>query len=330
MPIPVLRAVPPVTPPAGPTPPVPVQWGRTYVSITGKNGEGEEIPLTNFSNSRWPGIFMMPGATGLDAPPYDLHSDESPNLDGAIFRDARATSREIMLPLYLHGIDRPTIKALKKQLVSSLNPKKGYCVLKFVEGDAVPRYLKCYYKSGMEGSEAQDQSGFTWKKFGVQLIAHDPWFYSEDVQVASWEFGSGQPFLSTTEAFFPLRINAGLVTGSEVQVSNPGDVEAWPRWELTGPIKGFTFTSPDGESFGVTPPTDGTDVIAGNRTLIVDTRPGFKTLKDDQGTNYWPLLDPSPQLWAIPEGDSTCTVDIVPGSSSARVRLVFQPRYEGY
>lgn len=330
MPIPVLRVAPPVPTPTGPIPPVPVHWGRTYVSITGKDGEGEEIPLTDFSNSRWPGIFMMPGATGLDAPPFELHADDSPNLDGGMFRDARAVAREIMLPIYLHGIDRRTVRDLKSRLVSALNPKKGYCVLKFVEGDAIPRYLRCYYKSGMEGSEAQDQAGFTWKKFGIQLTAYEPYFYSDDVQVAQWAFGGGEPFLSTTQAFFPLRLNAGIISGSEVLVSNPGDVEAWPRWELTGPIKGFTFASPSGHSFGVTAPGDGSDVVAGGRTLTVDTRPGFKSLKDDQGTNYWPLLDASPQLWSIPEGDSTCTVDIVPGSTSAKVRLVFQPRYEGY
>lgn len=340
MPIPVLVRAPGEEVPSGPQPPQKVHWGRTYVSITGKNGEGEEIALTNFSGSKWPGIFMMPGATGLDAPPYELHADDSPNLDGGIFRDARAVAREIMIPVYLHGIDRRTVKALKKQLVSSLNPKKGFCVLKFIEGDNVPRYLKCYYKGGMEGSEVEDQSGFTWKKYGIQLTAYDPWFYGDDVQVAQWLFGGGEPFLSEGpdgEAgtgddlpFFPLRLNAGLVSGSQVQLDNPGDIEAWPVWELTGPIKSFRFTSPSGESFGISADAGGADIVPGETTLTIDTRPGFKSLKDNTGKNYWPELDDNPQLWQIPEGLSTCTVDIVSGSPSAKVRLTFQPKYEGY
>lgn len=340
MPIPVLGRAPEVPTPSGPQPPQKVHWGRTYVSITGRNGEGEEIPLTGFSDPRWPGIVLMPGATGLDAPPFELHADDSPNLDGGIFRDARAVAREIMIPVHLHGIDRRTVKQIKSRLVSALNPKKGYCVLKFVEGDAVPRYIQCYYKSGMEGSESEDQSGFTWKKFGIQLTAYDPYFYGDDVQVAQWLFGGGETFLSEgddgdlgtpdDQPFFPLKLNAGLVSGSEVEVSNPGDVEAWPRWELTGPIKSFKFTSPTGESFGIAAPGDGSDVIPGGTTLVVDTRPGYKSLKDNTGKNYWPDLDSNPQLWKIPEGDSTCTVDIVSGSPSATVRLTFQPRYEGY
>jgi hypothetical protein len=329
MPIPVRRKVLPA-PSIGPLPPDPVSWGKTYVSITGKNGEGEEIPLTGFTSSRWPGIVMMPGATGLDSPPFELHADDSPNLDGGIFRDARAVAREVMIPVFLHGIDRKTVKALKSRLISSLNPKKGYCVLKFLEGDGIPRYLYCYYKSGMEGSESVDEAGFTWKKFGIQLTAYDPYFYSDDTQAASWTFGEGEALLSTTEAFFPLRINSGVVSSSEVSVFNPGDVEAWPQWELTGPIRNFSCTSPNGKKFSIPIRGDGSDAVPAGRTLTVDTRPGYKSLKDDLGANYWPLLAPNPELWPIPDGDSVCTVDIVPGASNAQVRLTFRPRYEGY
>lgn len=329
MPIPVLRrTTPPV--PGGPTPPQRVYWGRTHVSVTGKNGEGEEIPLTDFTNSLWPGIVMMPGATGLDAPPFELHADDSPNLDGGIFRDARAVAREVMIPVHLHGIDRQTIKRLKSRLASSLNPKKGFCVLKFVEGDGVPRYLRCYYKSGMEGGEGQDEAGFTWQKYGLQFTAYEPYFYSDDVQVASWEFGAVEAFLDTSKALFPLRLNAGRLADDQVEIENPGDAESWPRWELEGPIKAFEFVGPGGQSFGINAPVDSSDVIALGRTLTVDTRPGFKTVRDDQGTNYWPLLKANPELWSIPDGTSQCTVSITPGAPSARVRLTFQPRYEGY
>ncbi|MEU0952790.1 phage tail family protein [Streptomyces niveus] len=329
MPIPVLIGRGGVTDP-GPTPPQPVYWGRTYVSITGKNGEGPEIPLTDFTNSLWPGIVMMPGATGLDAPPFELHADDSPNLDGGIFRDARAVAREIMIPVFLYGIDRPTIKKMKSNLINSLNPKKGFCVLKFIEGDNVPRYLRCYYKGGMEGSEGEDQAGFRWIKYGLQFTAYEPYFYSDDVQVAQWTFGSVEPFFSSSLALYPFRLNSGHLEGDTVEIHNPGDAESWPQWQLEGPIKAFEFIGPEGQSFGVEGPVDGSDVIEAGRTLIVDTRPGFKTVRDNTGVNYWPRLSPQPVLWPIPDGDSTATVSITPGAPSARVVLTFQPRYEGY
>ncbi|MGW0930704.1 phage tail domain-containing protein [Streptomyces sp. NPDC002644] len=273
---------------------------------------------------------MLPGAVGLDAPPYEIHSDDSPNLDGGIFRDARAVARQIMIPLHLHGIDRKTMKDMKRRLIQALNPKRGYCVLKFIEENNDPRYLYCYYTGGMEGDEGTEQSGFTWKRYGLQLTAFDPWYYSDPIQVSRWTFGGGSPFLSSTKSFFPLQLTSGLVTGSTVEVENVGDIEAWPIWELKGPMKAFRFTGPDGSSFGINSRGDGADILAGNRTLTIDTRPGHKSLKDNAGRNYWTDLAPNPVLWPIPEGTSTLSVDIIPGASNAEVQVTYRPRFEGY
>jgi hypothetical protein len=182
----------------------------------------------------------------------------------------------------------------------------------------------------MEGNEAQDQAGFTWARYGLQLTAFDPWWYSDPIQVHRWTFGGGEPFLSSTRSFFPLQISAGMVSNSKVTVDNPGDIEAWPIWELKGPMKAFRFTGPEGHSFGIDARGDGADVLAGSRTLTIDTRPGLKSLVDDQGRNYWPDLATNPVMWSIPDGESTFTVDITPGASTAEVSVTYRPRHEGY
>lgn len=327
MPIPATRdqvAGPQPTP--APIPPTPMRWGHTYVSITGAGGEGEEIPLTTFQDTRWPAVFLQPGATGLDAPPYELHADESPNLDGSSFRSTRAAAREIMLPLFLYGIDRRTVRDLKRQLVSALSPKRGHCVLKVMESDSQPRYLYCYYKGGMEGNEAEDQAGFMWVKYGIQLTAFDPWYYSDDLQVAEWRFGvEDAPFNPPETPFLPLKLTRGGLADDSIPVVNPGEVEAWPRWDLAGPIESFTFTGPDGASFGI---GSGSAVPAG-RTLTIDTRPGYKTLRDDLGRNYWADLDANPRLWPVAPGRTRVTVAVT-ASAAASLRLTIRPRYETY
>ncbi|MFF9481390.1 phage tail domain-containing protein [Streptomyces sp. NPDC014733] len=307
-----------------------MDWGLTYVSITGSNGQGEEIPLTGFTNREWPAIFMQAGATGLDAPPVEIYTDESPNLDGSMYRSSRTAAREVMLPLYLYGIDRRTLRDLKHRLISAVSPQNGPCILKFVEADGQPRYLSCYYKGGLEGNEGGDNSGFRWIKYGLQLDALDPYFYSRNIQVAEWSFSEGQAFLAHGKALYPLRISKGSLSNSKIPVVNPGDVRAWPVWEIKGPVKAFRFTSPAGESFGISARPDGSDAVADGRVLTVDTRPGFKTLKDDQGINYWPLLDANPSLWSIPSGKSTAGVELVAGAGSASLRLSLRPRYETY
>nr|WP_308313415.1 phage tail domain-containing protein [Streptomyces sp. G1] len=310
-----------------PSPPIPKKWGHTYVSITGSNGEGEEIPLTGFEGRYWPSIFMQAGATGLDLPPMEVRSDTSPNLDGSMYRSTRAAAREIMIPLYLYGIDRYTVRRLKQKLIQALNPLNGPCVLKIQESGLPPRFLTCWYKGGLEGAESEENAGFRWVRYGVQLTAMDPWFYGEDFHVADWTFGAGAPFLKPSGSLFPITVSQGLVSQPDFPVTNPGDTAAWPVWEIEGPVRQFRL-SHGKRAFGI----DGKDkeIIPGGTKLTVDTRPGYKTLLDNKGNNYWPLLDKAPALWPLPAGRSEIGVELVTGSSNARLALTIRPRYETY
>ncbi|MFH8346790.1 phage tail family protein [Streptomyces sp. NPDC018045] len=270
---------------------------------------------------------IQSGAQGLDMPPVELHADASPNLHGSLYRSARYAQREVMIPVYLHGVDRRTLKRLKRRLVSALDPLAGYCVLKFVEADSQPRYLHCYYKGGLEGDEGEDTAGFRWAMFGIQFTAFDPFFYSDQLQVAEWKFGKGKGFLSTQGAFLPLGLEKGLVSTPDLAVHNPGDTEAWPVWELQGPVRGFRFSFGD-KTFEI--PAATTDVVAAGRTLTIDTRPGYKILRDDQGRNYWEDLSPNPVLWSVPSGTSKISVEMAPASGASSLRLSFRPRYKCY
>ncbi|WP_424214780.1 phage tail domain-containing protein [Streptomyces sp. BI20] len=312
-------------------PPSPDVWGHTKVTIAGSNGLGEVIPLTDFAGRKWPAMFLQDGATGLDMPPMENHSDVSPNLDGGSFRSTRAAQREILLPLYLYGIDRRSILDLKRRLAKTLNPKNGWCRLVFTEGDGTSRYLTGYYKGGMEGNEGTDSAGFTWCRYGIQLTCFDPWFYGTADTFAEWKTGAGKAFLKGAgKPFIPLDVNSGIISSIGVTVVNPGDVEAWPIWKLAGPVSSFTITSQDGRSFGINPADKTTPVVAAGKTLTIDTRPGFKTVTDSDGKNLWPQLDDSPALFDLPSGPSKLDVVIDAGADQADLQLTFSPRYESY
>ncbi|MCX5201483.1 phage tail family protein [Streptomyces sp. NBC_00237] len=265
-------------------------------------------------------------------PPHTLFSDDSPALDGSVFRSSRTSSREIMIPLYLYGVDRQTLNTLKRKLFKALNPRRGYCVLKFTEGDGHSRHIAAYYKDGMDGAEGTDLAGFSWCKYALLFTAMDPWFYPASSESHRWDFGTGAPFLSASRKFFPLEISRGVMggPGSEYHVSNPGDIEAWPVWELTGPIKSFSLTSPSGGVLRASPPASGVDLVPLGRVLTIDTRPGRKTVRDDQGKNYFSVLDTSPVFWPVEEGDSVCSISVVAGTGKASVKLSFEPRYASF
>ncbi|MFD7257176.1 phage tail domain-containing protein [Streptomyces sp. NPDC059874] len=302
------------------------------MTLFGQNGQGEPIPLTELDGPRWPGVILQPGATGLDMPPYSLFSDDSPNLDGSIYRGARAQAREIMLPVYLHGIDRQTINGLKRMLFQALNPRRGFCRIQFTESKSRIRYIDAYYKGGMEGSESVDGAGFRWAKYGLTFTAMDPWFYPERSQSTKWSFGAEDTFLHTSRSFIPVKVASGVmgVPDEEYLISNPGDVEAWPIWRLTGPIKSFSLQGPNGDLIKASPPEDGFDLVPAGRTLTIDTRPGKKTVKDNTGVNYWSKLDLAPQFWPVDPGDTIAAISVVAGTAAAAVTLSFQPRYASF
>ncbi|MFJ2187830.1 phage tail domain-containing protein [Kitasatospora sp. NPDC087861] len=301
------------------------------MTITGAGGQGEEISLTSFASQEWPAILIQAGATGLDMPPVELYADDSPNLDGSIYRGSRVAARQIMIPVYLHGVDRRSLRDLKRRLIRAINPKNGPCLIKVTEADSQTRTLMAHYKDGMQGDEGVDNAGFRWSKYGLQFTAYDPWWYGPDLQVAEWSFGGGTAFLKTGKGFMPLSLNKGVLSNSAIPVVNPGDVEAWPVWQLKGPVRGFRLTGADGGSFGISAGSVGApDAVPAGRTLTIDTRPGYKTLRDDQGTNYWSGLDGSPALWPVPAGESAVSVDLAAGGPTASLRLSFRPRYESY
>jgi len=41
------------------------------------------------------------------------------------------------------------------------------------------RYIECYYSDGWQGDEAEDASGLTWRRIGLELLCHDPHFREE-------------------------------------------------------------------------------------------------------------------------------------------------------
>ncbi|MFJ7901889.1 phage tail family protein [Streptomyces sp. NPDC096198] len=312
-------------------PPAPDLWGHTRVTITGSNGRGQEISLTDFSGRDWPAIFLQDGASGLDMPPMEVFSDDSPNLDGGWFRSTKAGERPIMLPLYLYGVDRRTILKLKRQLSRTLNPKNGSCLLRFTEGDGTSRHITAYYKGGMEGNEGSDSAGFTWCRYGIQLVAFDPWFYGDRDVLAEWKTGVGKVFLKGAgRPFLPLEVSKGTISSQGVPVFNPGDVEAWPVWEIEGPVRSFTISNEAGQGFGISPDNPSADLLSSGQTLTIDTRPGYKTISRNDGENFWPKLDANPSMFHIPAGESKVNVQMNPGASSAVLRLKLSPRYETY
>lgn len=328
----------------------PEQWPLTAVYLEAPSGK--RMLLTDRPAKAKPCVFIQSGPTGFDMPAQDFKFDESPNLDGGMFRSSRMTTREIGIPLYIYGADRRSVIELKKELFSLVNPKNGACKLVVSEAEGTHRYLEVHYVSGAEGNEGTDTAGFTWIKYVLVLRAMDPYWYTVDEAIARWSLSPYRPtFLSTDlpgdEAFLPLQIADGSlekIDSNTVRVDS--DVETWPVWEIRGPMIGIdpvlsalTFRNETtGKEFKWKPSFKLDNQF---HRIEIDTRPGYKTIEgvrydpntgeEIERTNYWKYLGPSPQLWPLIPGDNEIAILGASGLDVyTRIDMRYKRRYFSY
>ncbi|AYV29635.1 phage distal tail protein [Streptomyces virginiae] len=309
----------------------PVRWPRTFVTWTGSNGD--VIPLTGDITGRESpaGIAITKGPAGMGMPTFDLKADQLPNMAGGLFRSARATTRDITIPLIVRGIDRTSTVRMNGRLLRALDPYAGPGWITVTEGDGVARHLECYYVSGAEGSEAQENAAFTWFRHALVLRAMDPYWYSNAERQHDWSAGNGPllPFLSggSYPGFFPMRItSAGLGSDGLVDAVNDSAVEAWPVWTIYGPLSGLSLANTTtGKTFRLREEA----ILPGGKALTIDTRPGIKSAEID-GVNAWPKVQVESQLWPLRPGKNRIRVTAAAVSATTLIRMHYVPRYLSY
>lgn len=303
-------------------------------------GEGDLFPvpestisLTDYNEPASGGrIIVMKGIQGFDAPTVDVFYDELTGLDGGLFRDTRATTREIFIPIVLWAKDRPSFLTLKRDLLARLSPIRGPGRIRVTEGDNTSRYIDCFYTSGAEGAYTEDEGGFFWQKYGLIFRAMDPFWYDDVPVQINWTseaadlksfFGDG------TEPFLGLRLNPSRSINGSTSITSVGDYEAWPTWTITGPVDGVSMEV-SGASVGSFALNTS---LASGEVLYVDTRPSRRRiLKLDNppiiaGQNYWRALNPGDSFWSLRSGESQITINagsVGPGTS---ISMNYRPRY---
>jgi len=230
---------------------------------------------------------------------------------GSVHQFTQVDPRMIDFSLLITGENRDEIRQKMRELTTKLSNRPLTLIVVYPEGEE--RQINCRL-ADILGRERMGEQGPGWKKVVLSFRAFDPFWYGERIVVD----GAGPE----NAGYFP----------TEVMVKNPGDAEAWPIFKLYGPITNpqVQLVDPNNDlniyaEFKLT----GFTIPAG-RYVVVDTRPGRKTIIFDDGQNLYQFLDPSiNQLFSIPPGEYV--VDLDGGSTDANTKIVveFQPPYWG-
>jgi hypothetical protein len=265
------------------------------------------------------GVQFLVGRQGAYWPPTTFAEDAIPFQPGARLRQVNVHGRDVFFPLIVTGDTVEQFHERLRAVLRWVEPRRGEVRFVSTAPDGVVREIVGRVRDVMISEDAE-MRGDRWQKLGLVLRVFDVyWQGTANVEVEYSTVGPAQSFLDAP--FLPLRLTSSSVFG-DVTVDNIGDVETWPIWTLTGPGSAPVFTNNDsGRSFALDVTLGGVDQV------IIDTRPGYKTVKDEAGASLYSAL--SGELWPLLGGEQSVTLEINGTSIATTVLLSYRPRYLG-
>lgn len=290
-----------------------------YASITYVDPTGRRWPMTDTSENIYA---LADGMSGLGITPYTLVSDQHPR-GGARLRHSRAEARTIVWPVLVKGTTHQdfTERWRSLGLAFSRTLREGPGRLEVARPDGSMRWINVYYSAGWDG-QGRHATGINWDSAVVTLWCEDPYWRAADPLAVHRETGVQGDYLVP----YPT-VSSSQVLGTTT-VTNPGDVEVWPTWVISGPASAITMTREDtGQSFTLTmADTVHGPLLAGESVTVSTDPPSVRSGAEENlvGGLNWPTAD----LWALPPGETPIVFQLDGSGPTSAVDLTYYPRYE--
>lgn len=256
---------------------------------------------------------------GAFAPPVAVLDEDVPGQPGARFREARHLVREFPLPLYWYANTASELHATLRAAAYAMDPTRGEGTLRATSPVGDQRQIGCRVTAGMDLTQALgEQAGPLRQRAVVTFRCQDPYWTAVSDVVSVYEMGTLPLFFP----FFPLRLSASEIAVNTT-VTNNGEVDSWPVWTITGPGSAVTLTNlTTGKSLAIP------DVTLGNgESIVIDTRPGAKTVTLGDGTNLWSLIPWGSALWPLLPGPNAVRLEMTGTTADSELQLAYRPRY---
>lgn len=299
------------------TAPVGASPGTMYATFTPP--VGDEIVLTDTmsvaqENER--GYFTTRDITGWGARPYEIVVDPMPRGGDAV-RYIRAQSARITWPLHIWGETHDAFleryREIKRGIMSTVH-RRLPGTLTVWRPDGTSRAIDVYYEDGFKGEAGEN---WVYANPVITLFAPDGYWRDTVETVVSRAYSPGTSFLNP----FPT-ISSSQVFGLTT-IDNPGEVEAWPEWTITGPAESLSATNhATGQSFILT-----YSLAAGETITITTLRPAVRGPLSEN--LVYALNWPTAELWPLVSGDNSVEFVVGGSASGTKIELSFVARYEG-
>jgi hypothetical protein len=240
-------------------------------------------------------FLMRTGATGRLMPPVKLTTLPVPGGVGSRLLGAQHLERPVVIPVAFPGTitDRDELRRWARVL----DPVPGEGTLTVVDGAHPGRFLRCSYEAGLD-ELAEELPNVN---LGA-LVFRAVWPYWLEGSEQSITVSQGTT-LTKWFPFLPLILGASSAFANFV-VTVTGDVPSWPVFSIAGPGNDFIARNlTTGKSWHVT------GTLAAGDTLLVDTRPSYKTVTVN-GVNAYARMTADSSLWPLVPGQNRIEIAI--------------------
>ncbi|MEV2239531.1 hypothetical protein [Micromonospora sp. NPDC049891] len=227
----------------------------------------------------------------------------------------RAQARTLVWPVRLRGRTHMEFLTRWRAVAAAfaLTRRRGPGLFRLRRPDGSERECLAYYQSGWDGEPGQ---GWTYDTPTLTLLCPDGFWRDSQPIVLTRSTGTIGDFLDP----FP-NISSGDVIGA-TQMTNPGQVEAWPTWRLDGPATQLVATNNTlGKTFTVN------RTLTAGQWITISTRPGRVATSGGTAING-ALVRPGSTLWRLEPGVNDITFTVSGSGPETKISMSFYPRYE--
>ncbi|WP_336715327.1 hypothetical protein [Arthrobacter sp. USHLN218] len=258
------------------------------------------------------GVFLMAeGLEGIDMPDMVQHTHESAVVHGSSWEGYQVTGRKVFWPIYLYhdesseawiNRDRAFWRTLRPGTVGTWTVE--------LPGSREQRTLRLRFV-GVTPGNSNDPAFRGWQTYGIEFMVEQPFWEGPPI-IRSWNNGEQIPL----DVWPPITVSPYQTIGNAT-VANPGDVESFVKWTVTGPTTSVQVGVGDGIAIANFQVPDGSK-------LVINTDPrNFEATLD--GVDVFPQIQRFDTNMALPPGDPIRLSLAMGGTGS--VQAEFTPLY---
>lgn len=250
------------------------------------------------------------GRQGMFDMPVAQLDQRTPLQPGTTVRFTDFLPRQIVLPLLVSGNgNETTLRTQIRAMTSVWFPPSTPGILRATDTAGLSRDLNCYYTGGLEGDESLGNRRPGSITIPLQLEAADPFWY--DTSLTSTTYTG--PF--TTAQTPTITYTGDFATYPIITIHGPGVSPVISDTYPSGLVPFYSLNNNGGITLGVS------DV------LVIDARPGHKTVILNSVTNEAQILNLNNTFFALVPGANLLSIQIASSTGATTVQFQYKQAY---